>query len=380
MRLRLGPRRIAGPGAMAAGAILQQESAVLWREYRRSRDVGLRNRLVLRHMGLVYHIANRYAALARDLHDDLIQEGCLGLIRAIERFQPDYGVQFSTYAYPVVSGTIKNYLRERRRLLGQARREQLGADEGELWRPGPGGREGEELTSPDSLEALVDGDEDFTVQVVDRVVAESLISRLPSLERQIVKHFFYDDLTQREVARVVARSTSRISRILRRALERIRALLVDIQKEEDRLIAPAGPRPWVAVASVVDIETGLFGPEHLERSLHREIGRAQALRAPLSLAVVRPDGESGPVTPAALSQAAKRIYQLVRVLDHVFRAGPSELALIFSLPLREAAQVCRRFQNGDSATRLECAVAAYPQDATSASELVAVAKARLGEA
>jgi RNA polymerase sigma-B factor len=379
MRLRLGPRRIAGPGAMAAGAILQQESAVLWREYRRSRDVGLRNRLVLRHMGLVYHIANRYAALARDLHDDLIQEGCLGLIRAIERFQPDYGVQFSTYAYPVVSGTIKNYLRERRRLLGQARREQLGADEGELWRPGPGGREGEELTSPDSLEALVDGDEDFTVQVVDRVVAESLISRLPSLERQIVKHFFYDDLTQREVARVVARSTSRISRILRRALERIRALLVDIQKEEDRLIAPAGPRPWVAVASVVDIETGLFGPEHLERSLHREIGRAQALRAPLSLAVVRPDGESGPVTPAALSQAAKRIYQLVRVLDHVFRAGPSELALIFSLPLREAAQVCRRFQNGDSATRLECAVAAYPQDATSASELVAVAKARLDE-
>lgn len=379
MRLRLGPRRIAGPGAMAAEAILQQESAVLWREYRRSRDVGLRNRLVLRHMGLVYHIANRYAALARDLHDDLIQEGCLGLIRAIERFQPDYGVQFSTYAYPVISGTIKNYLRERRRLLGQARREQLGADEGELWWPGPGGQEGEELTSPDSLETLVDEDEDFTVQVVDRVVAESLISRLPSLERQIVKHFFYDDLTQREVARVVARSTSRISRILRRALERIRALLVDIQKEEDRLIAPAGPRPWVAVASVVDIETGLFGPEHLERSLHREIGRAQALRAPLSLAVVRPDGESGPVTPAALSQAAKRIYQLVRVLDHVFRAGPTELALIFSLPLREAAQVCRRFQNGDSATRLECAVAAYPQDATSASELVAVAKARLDE-
>jgi RNA polymerase sigma factor (sigma-70 family) len=366
---------------MAAEALLQEESAVLWREYRRSGDVAIRNTLVLRHMGLVYQIANRYAALARDVHEDLIQEGCLGLIRAIERFRPEYGVQFSTYAYPVISGTIKNHLRERRRLLGQSRPRPAEGQEAALWRPGSAFREGEELVSPEALEALPEQvEEDFSDQVVERMLAHSLLGRLPALERQIVKHFFYDDLTQREVARVVARSTSRISRLLRRALERIRASLVDIQREEGRLITPMGGRPEIATASVVDVETGLFGPEHLRRSLQREMGRAQTLGAPLSLALVRPDGASGPVTPDILSQAAKRIYQLVRVLDHVFRAGPGELGLIFSLPQREAVMVCRRFENGASATKLQFAIATFPQDATSASGLLAAAKARLDQA
>jgi RNA polymerase sigma factor (sigma-70 family) len=360
---------------MPSQTVLEKESIALWREYGRTRDVALRNGLVLQHMGLVYQIASKYAALARDAYDDLIQEGCLGLLRAIERFRPDYGVQFSTYAYPVISGTIKNYLRDRRRLLGQPRWER--GEEAEFGRTEFAPLEGEELLAPDAIEAVAaQVEDDFTEEIVDRMLATALLARLPLLERRIVQHFFYDDLTQREVARIVARSTSRISRILRQALDKIRGLLLDIQKEETRLITPGG-QPLIIVPSVVDAETGLFGPQHLYRSLGREVSRAQALKAPLTLALVRPNDGAGPVTPAALSAAAKRIYQQVRVLDYVFRAGPTELALIFSLPPKETQVVCQRFQRGAPAEDLHCALASYPQDAVTARDLLDAARARL---
>jgi len=360
---------------MTSQALVEEESVALWREYRRAGDVTIRNSLVMRHMGLVYQIANKYAALARDAHDDLVQEGCLGLIRAIERFQPDYGVQFSTYAYPVISGTIKNYLRDRRRLLGMSRWER--SDDSEWGTVDFFIGEGEELLAPESLEALVGPvEENFADQVVERMLAKTLLGRLPLLERRIVQHFFYDDLTQREVARMVARSTSRISRILRQALEKIRNLLLDIQREESRLIAPGAPR--ITTPSVVDAETGLFGAQHLRRSLTREIARAHALGAALTLALIRPNGSEAPVTPADLAAVARGIYQQVRVLDYVFRAGPSELALVFSLPAKETALICQRLQR--SAPRMEvlhCALATYPQDATTARELLDAARARL---
>jgi RNA polymerase sigma-B factor len=360
---------------MTSQALLEEESVVLWREYRRTGDLSLRNTLVMRHMGLVYQIANKYAAVARDSHDDLVQEGCLGLIRAIERFRPDYGVQFSTYAYPVISGTIKNYLRDRRRLRGMSRWER--SEEGEFGASDHYIPEGEELLAPEMLEALVGpADEDFTEQVVDRMLAKNLLGRLPILERRIVQHFFYDDLTQREVARIVARSTSRISRILRQALEKIRGLLLDVQQEEDRLISPGAPR--LIVPGVVDEETGLFGVQHLRRSLTREVARAQVHSAPLTLVLIRPNGLEAPVTATTLAAAAKRIYQQVRVLDHVFRAGQSELALVFSLPLKEASLICDRLQRSSPPNEvLHCALASFPSDARAARDLLAAARQRL---
>jgi len=362
---------------MTSQALLEEESVALWQEYRRTGDVVIRNSLVMRHMGLVYQIANKYAVLIQDSLDDLIQEGCLGLIRAIERFRPDYGVQFSTYAYPVISGTIKNYLRDRRRLLGMSRWEHN--EDSEFGAHDAFTAEGEELFAPESLESLVGPvEEDFTEQVVERMLAKNLLGRLPLLERRIVQHFFYDDLTQREVARMVARSTSRISRILRQALEKIRGLLLEVQKEENRLIAPGVPR--LIVPSVVDEETGLFGVQHLRRSLAREVARAQALGAPLTLALIRPNSADAPITAADLAAAARRIYQQVRVLDHVFRAGPAELALIFSLPTKETSLICQRLQRlAPPDEVLHCAIASYPQDAQTARGLIESAKAHFAD-
>jgi len=357
---------------MSSRALLEEESVVLWREYRRTGDLSIRNSLVMRHMGLVYQIANKYSVVARDSHDDLIQEGCLGLIRAIERFRPDYGVQFSTYAYPVISGTIKNYLRDRRRLLGKSR---WVHEESEFGVPDTYAAEGEELLPPEVLETLAGAEGDFADEVVDRMLAKSLLGRLPALERRIVQHFFYDNLTQREVARIVARSTSRISRILRQALEKIRGLLLDVQKEEDRLVAPGAPK--LIVPGVVDEETGLFGVQHLRRSLAREVARSRAHGAPLTLVLIRPNGSEAPTTAATLASSAKRIYQQVRVLDHVFRAGASELAVIFSLPPTEASQICDRLQRSSPPSEvLDCALASLAGDASTARGLLDAARQR----
>jgi RNA polymerase sigma factor (sigma-70 family) len=356
-------------------AILEDEPVVLWHEYRKSGDVALRNGLVLRNMGLVYRIAGRYAPLAQDAVDDMVQEGCLGLIRAVERFQPDYGVQFSTYAYHVISGSIKNYLRARRRLLAYSSASREQPDE-ELSTSveRPIGR-GETLVSPESLDAVPEAlVQDFSDAVVDRVVTTDLLDRLPPLERRIVHHLFYEDLTQREIATAVARSTSRVSRLMRSALDRVRTLFLSLEEEEARLTGRVSPPGRLVVPSLVDPETRLFSSRHLTRCLQREINRARALNAPLSLALIRPNRPAGTVDPGDLSKIATAMYQRIRVLDHVFRAGPEELAVIFSLPADIVVGICRRLHSADSPVELSCSVSSYPKDADSCSGLLEAAR------
>lgn len=377
-------------------SVLESQSTDLWQEYRRTRDPGIRNRLVLQHLGLVYRIANQYAALAPDARDDLVQEGCLALIRAVERFHPEYGLQFSTYAFPVISGIIKNYLRERRRSLRQVSWEVASEEGGDLQTSLV-----DTLAAPADLEGFASAaGRDFTDRVVERILTESLLGRIPVRERQLLHRMFYEDLTQREIAHQLARSTSRVSRLIRRALGRIRSLLLEVQKEERRISAPAVEASPLASSSVVDEETGLFSLAHLYRCLTREIKRANAYHGPLSLALLRPrNGElASPV--AVLARSAETIYRQVRVLDHVFRAGAFELALIFPLPPDQVLQICQRITNGasDAALRsggatpplhttggqvrstsfvLLYVVASYPHDGDDAARLLDAARQKL---
>jgi RNA polymerase sigma factor (sigma-70 family) len=362
------------PSAVAA------QSAALWQEYRRTREPAIRNRLVLQHLGLVYRIANQYAALAPEAKDDLIQEGCLALIRAVERFRPEYGLQFSTYAFPVISGIIKNYLRERRRSSRQMSWD-LGREDGE-------GEYGvslvDTLVAPADLEGLPTSGgfgsgagRDFTDRVVERILTESLLGRIPARERQLLHRMFYEDLTQREIARQLARSTSRVSRLIRRALGRIRSLLLEVQMEDRRVSGPLVEVSPFQSASVVDEETGLFSLAHLHRCLSREIKRADAYHGPLTVALMRPGNGPETPSPALLTKAAEAIYRQVRVLDHVFRAGPSELALVFPLPPDQVLQICQRVSAGAAELVLLYVVVSYPHDGDDAARLLDAAGSRL---
>ena len=89
-----------------------ENTARLFAEYARRRDPKLREQLIVQHLGLVSALARRFGADGREL-DDLIQVGAIGLIQAIDRFDPSRGVAFRSYAVPTILGEMRRYFRDK---------------------------------------------------------------------------------------------------------------------------------------------------------------------------------------------------------------------------------------------------------------------------
>src|SRR5437588_13106713 len=81
-------------------------------QYAESRDPGLRDHLVTAHLGLAEYLARRFANRGEPL-DDLIQVASVGLLKAVDRFDPDRGLEFSTYATPTIVGELKRHFRDK---------------------------------------------------------------------------------------------------------------------------------------------------------------------------------------------------------------------------------------------------------------------------
>lgn len=214
--------------------------------------------LVQQHLGLVGSVVRRFAGLGHD-HDDLFQIGCIGLIKAAERFDPDYGVQFSTYAVPLILGEIRRFLRDdgpvkvsrgTKQLARQVRakedelRASLGRDVTVAEVAEALGRSLDEVIAahdaqlpPVSLHEPVTY-EDGEVTLADRLAAESpipaaedrlalqsaLAGLAPRDRALIVRRFFYNE-TQAAVAAELGVSQVHISRLERRALAQLRLML-----------------------------------------------------------------------------------------------------------------------------------------------------------
>src|SRR5512147_756580 len=96
----------------------RQEIDATAREYRRTRDIALRDRLISQHLYLVQTVARKFSGLGES-YEDLLQEGAMGLINAVDLYDPDRRVQFSTYATHLVEGQIRHYLRDKGKLIKQ---------------------------------------------------------------------------------------------------------------------------------------------------------------------------------------------------------------------------------------------------------------------
>ncbi|HEY3415389.1 MAG TPA: sigma-70 family RNA polymerase sigma factor, partial [Armatimonadota bacterium] len=94
------------------------EQVALFRAYRKTHDSAMRDQLVCAHLELVHSVARRFMGLGESL-EDLVQEGSIGLLNAVDLFDPDRGVKFSTYACHLIIGQIQHYLRDRGRLIRQ---------------------------------------------------------------------------------------------------------------------------------------------------------------------------------------------------------------------------------------------------------------------
>jgi RNA polymerase sigma-B factor len=231
-------------------------------EYRETKQRRLRNELIEAHKSLASHLARRFANRGEPF-DDLLQVAYLGMLKAVERFDPERGLEFSTFATATVEGELKRHFRDRTWSVRVPRRPQelhlrLGNAINELsqrlHRPPRIPELAEELgvTDDDVLEAMevggayrsssldarpADNGEAMTLEsrlgIADhnfdlaehRVVLERLLEELPERERTIVQLRFFHDMTQTEIAQEIGISQMHVSRLLARTLTQLRERL-----------------------------------------------------------------------------------------------------------------------------------------------------------
>jgi RNA polymerase sigma-B factor len=237
----------------------REDTKELFAELRRSEDPALREELARLHLPLVEYLAKRFKDRGEPL-DDLIQVGSVGLLKAIDRFDLERGVEFSTYATPTIVGELKRYFRDKGWAIRVPRRLQelslrlnktISSLTQELGRSptvpeiakAAGVSEDEVLEalesgqaySTTSLDAPAGDDEDAPLRG-DRIGEEDfrldnleyfaslapLIQELPQREQRILYLRFFKGMTQSKIAEQVGISQMHVSRLLTRILEFLR--------------------------------------------------------------------------------------------------------------------------------------------------------------
>ena len=235
------------------------EDARLFERYQRTGDQAARDEIVARFLPLAKRLARRYAENAE--YDDLVQVASFALIKAIDRYDPERGISFSTYAVPTIVGELKRYFRDYTWTRAGAARSARSALQvyrvsdrltGTLGRSPSAGEIAEALNTsvesvlealqtvsakrPDRLDAPSEYEDDerggpiatfeddgFEIAEASATMAP-LLSRLTPREQQILRLRFEHDLTQSEIAALFGISQMHVSRILRRTIAELQAL------------------------------------------------------------------------------------------------------------------------------------------------------------
>lgn len=105
-------RRAARRASKGTPAWDKDRTRKLFAQYKETKDPEVRDQLIVSHLNLVRFLASKFKNRGEPL-DDLIQVGTIGLIKAIDRFEPDRGLEFTTYATPTIMGEIKRHFRDK---------------------------------------------------------------------------------------------------------------------------------------------------------------------------------------------------------------------------------------------------------------------------
>ncbi len=237
----------------------KERTRELFRLYKEKGDAEAREQLIVSHLNLVRFLASKFKNRGESL-DDLIQVGTIGLIKAIDRFDPERGLEFTTYATPTIMGEIKRHFRDKgwsvrvpRRLqelsskvtqatddlTTQLQRspsveeiaERLGVSVDEVLEamesssayssvPLEGGGSGDDEESPSVIDHYATEDADLAASD-DRMILEDAIADFSPREQDVIRMRFVDGLTQVEIAERLGVSQVQVSRLLRRTLRRV---------------------------------------------------------------------------------------------------------------------------------------------------------------
>lgn len=223
-------------------------------------DQAAREQLVLDNVGLVWSIVRRFAGRGYEL-EDLYQIGCIGLIKAIDKFNLDFDVKLSTYAVPMITGEIKRFLRDDGMIKVSRSLKELGmrvssTREQMIWELGrePGLEElalrvgvsceevaasMEAATEVESIYKTVGSGEDQNLRLLDklpdereqqeellnRMVLKQLLEQLSGKDREIIMRRYFENQTQSQIAADLNISQVQVSRLEKKILRKMREYL-----------------------------------------------------------------------------------------------------------------------------------------------------------
>jgi RNA polymerase sigma factor for flagellar operon FliA len=249
--------------------VAADDTIQLWRQYRLQKDQKLRDRLILTYAPLVKYVAGRLGSglPAHVDEGDLVSYGLLGLISAIERYDPDRDVKFETYAIARIKGSIIDELRqmdwvprsvrarardieraitELEAKMGRAPTEEeiaskLGVSQedlqdslleisrtsiaalDELW---TASSSGDQVALIDTIEDTQGPEPQTALAATEtREALGEAIARLPEREKLVVTLYYYEELTLREIGEVLGVTESRVSQLHTKAILRLKARL-----------------------------------------------------------------------------------------------------------------------------------------------------------
>lgn len=336
----------------------------------------------MQYVNLVESVARRFAG-AIEPTEDLVQEGFIGLITAVDGYNADKGVKFSTYATHFVIGQIKHHLRDRGKIIKEpawlqelnqkvtrvieSLSQELGRapTSGEIGKlmgmaeesiadllttrevfkvaslDGGGDQEEESAATYDMDRVVTDRQMEFQLPVEERLVLDTALEKLKDLEQTVINEFYFRDRNQTEIAKSLGISCNYVSHILRNSTRKLKKILVtDELKEAQMEVALMRRRVeeqsrFVEEHTVVDSLTRLYNRRYFDSRLEEEISRASRHQHPIAVLLVALDGHDqisrayGTLRAEdTLCHAAELIKGHVRRVDIVTRFGSQMFGLI----------------------------------------------------
>jgi len=345
---------------------------------------------------LVESVARRFAG-AVEPFEDLVQEGFIGLITAVDGYDAAKGVKFSTYATHFVIGQIKHSLRDRGKIikepawlqelnqrvtrviehltheLGRMPSEaEIGSMVGmtedavmdllttrEVFKvaslDGGSENDSDQPTALDIDRACPDRAIEFEMPVEEKVTLETALNRLKQLEQTVIQEFYYNGKNQTEIARTLGISCNYVSHILRNSTRKLRKILVsDELKEAQTELALARKRldeqaRLIEETVVVDAQTRLYNRRYFDGRLDEELSRSTRHHYPVAILLVAVDGwdrysRSCHVVKVedTLRQLSNTIRTKVRRSDIISRFDECSFALILPYTGSQVSVVAER--------------------------------------
>ena len=373
--------------------------------YAKLKEPRIRDEIVLQYANLVESIGRRFVGACEPL-EDLVQEGYIGLIASVDKYDAGKGVKFSTYATHFIIGQIKHYLRDKGKIikepawlqeLNQKMTRVIESLGQKLGRQPTETEIGDMMQMPETTVAellttrevfkvsSLDGDKDdspnqrdtdkiaddkmvtFQLPLEDKIVLEAAMDRLKDIEQQVIAEHYYKGHNQTEIAKQLGISCNYVSHILRNGTKKLKKILATEEIRDtqmQRALVASRPRIGEIVSrnsiSVIDTASGVYNRYYLEQRLDEEISRACREGCKLTVMLIDvclPEDADKYLRMVRMDDvlytAAQAMRASVRKMDVLARFGQTSFGLILPHTAGHAAIVAQRLSDMVSNIEIE---------------------------